>query len=590
MPHLYKRGAKIISKKAIGLATLVLAASCVLFGCGKKQEATEKAVQPTAATKLEETIFKFKNPSPLTIEEIKNDESSRNAMSLFEEAFGLYHSGRVQEADTKFEAAILTFPKFSDAHYYRGMIATKRNDVDGAITHFNKAVDCFGGNLEAHLELADSYMKKQENKKAKMHFNAAISIFSFENRAYTGLGRIALNEGNLELAKKMAQTTIEKNPFDARAYKLLGDVYLKQGEEFAAHNNYKLAKTINPQLEVDEKAAYGNDGKLNLGSLKSTLENALTFDWGISLAACKFSVSSFNYARVCGDLNESMKILDSSFKNNPYDVLGHELMADACMLKAQTFLNDAKLQEAIPYLEQSIANDFQNKKTTYCTSELSKIFSKQEETDKAAHYLRLAIQSLCRDIQLLYTKTNDQNKTLKLQLSDSLKKYNWAIWEMSKNEEEGLSKLITASKDIENKKYEKAIESVENAIKNHHYSPVWSGVAYGELEIAHYELGQFDKSAEASKSCLNAFPINDTSHLMIVVNAVMQGEKADELRRHMIMALLKNPQNTENYSLFAKFYSDEYEKISSDYDKKYSENLLKCGAEIEASLKKYSDK
>jgi Tfp pilus assembly protein PilF len=146
-------------------------------------------------------------------------------------------------------------PLSGEDYSQRGISRFEKNDFDGAVSDFTKAIELKGSNLEfcyyfrgmanyrqGHLEVAIADISK------------AITIRSHP-RFYEDRGTLLLKKGDLDGAIADLNKTIELAPQFAKAYGDRGIVHLMRGENAQAELDFKKCFELDATLQTQINAA-----------------------------------------------------------------------------------------------------------------------------------------------------------------------------------------------------------------------------------------------------------------------------------------------------------------------------------------------
>ena len=73
---------------------------------------------------------------------------------------GLFHLGRLEEAEEAFTKTIDVDSEYVIAWYHMGIIAERKHDVDGAVVCFERVVDANPHDASAHYHLGLQYERQ----------------------------------------------------------------------------------------------------------------------------------------------------------------------------------------------------------------------------------------------------------------------------------------------------------------------------------------------------------------------------------------------------------------------------------------------
>jgi tetratricopeptide (TPR) repeat protein len=146
---------------------------------------------------------------------------------------------------------------FTSANEYsqRGMARFEKNDLDGAIADFTKAIEMNGQNQEyCYYFRGMAHYRKGNSDQAVVDLSKAIAIKAHP-RFYDDRGNLLALQGELDRAMADLNKAIEMAPQYAKAYGDRGIVRLMRGENTDAELDLKKCFELDSVLESQFKAA-----------------------------------------------------------------------------------------------------------------------------------------------------------------------------------------------------------------------------------------------------------------------------------------------------------------------------------------------
>ena len=146
-------------------------------------------------------------------------------------------------------------------------------------TLWTHTIACTSGNFIAHYNLGDVLLQKGELDGAIIHFQKALEIRPDSGETYNNLGNALLQKGEIDEAMVQLQNALRYKPDDSEAYYNLGNALLQKNNVEEAIANYKKALQINPN-DTDVQINLGNallkNGKIDeaIGCYQKTLQIA----------------------------------------------------------------------------------------------------------------------------------------------------------------------------------------------------------------------------------------------------------------------------------------------------------------------------
>ena len=120
--------------------------------------------------------------------------------------------------------------------------------LDGAIEHYQKALELNGDDAEIHKKLAEVYVLQGEFARAIASCNLALKFQPNFAPAYLTMGNALHGQDKLDTAVKAYSQALAIQPEFAEASANLGSMYYKLGQLDSAANSYQKALAINPDL------------------------------------------------------------------------------------------------------------------------------------------------------------------------------------------------------------------------------------------------------------------------------------------------------------------------------------------------------
>jgi Tfp pilus assembly protein PilF len=148
-------------------------------------------------------------------------------------------------------------PLSGEDYSQRGITRFEKNDFDGAVSDFTKAIDLKGSNLEFCYYFRGMANYRQGNLEVAIaDISKAITIKSHP-RFYEDRGTLLLKKGDLDGAIADFNKTIELAPQFAKAYGDRGIVRLMRGENAQAELDFKKCFELDSTLQTQINAAAG---------------------------------------------------------------------------------------------------------------------------------------------------------------------------------------------------------------------------------------------------------------------------------------------------------------------------------------------
>jgi Flp pilus assembly protein TadD len=142
------------------------------------------------------------------------------------------------------------------AHNNLGYLCIDRDELDKAISHFERASRIRSGKRDVHydlgsafvqMNLGDALARRGRSDEAMVHYEEAIRLQPYYADAYYNRGNVLFTMGRTDEAIADWQTTLEIQPNDADAHTGLGNALLRKGSLKEAIAHYEKALAIAPE-------------------------------------------------------------------------------------------------------------------------------------------------------------------------------------------------------------------------------------------------------------------------------------------------------------------------------------------------------
>ncbi len=143
-------------------------------------------------------------------------------------AMAQYKTGDFEGALETLDAILALNKKSADAHYLRGRLYLLKNDREGAIADFDKAVELNGGDYDLYIKIYEGLTASGFNDEAAGYLRQAVDRKGKMTKYQSGI--FAYYLGNYDEARSSLESAREAGENDnvilylGRAYEALGDV------------------------------------------------------------------------------------------------------------------------------------------------------------------------------------------------------------------------------------------------------------------------------------------------------------------------------------------------------------------------------
>jgi tetratricopeptide (TPR) repeat protein len=208
-----------------------------------------------------------------------NVATSLNNLVLLYEAQGKYAEAepfykRLLETGVDFKEAQFIRPMDLD-YTYRGISHLENEQIDDAISDFNKAIELNAGFAAAYIYRGIAHYKQGQFNQAISDYNKAIEINPEYAEVYYNRGDAFGKKGRFDQAISDYNKAIEINPEYAEAYLGRGIAYDEKSQYDQAIADFSKAIELNPEDTVAKKS---RDHTIRILSQKLSIENIPTYD------------------------------------------------------------------------------------------------------------------------------------------------------------------------------------------------------------------------------------------------------------------------------------------------------------------------
>ena len=187
----------------------------------------------------------------------------------------------------------------SDEYISLGLACLKKDQIDDAISNFNKAIELDPGNAAIYVVRGNAYHCLDQLDNAISDYNKAIEINPDLAAAYHDRGILYQNQGKFDKAISDYSRVLELNPDDAllgAAYRTRGLAYYSKGKYGEALSDYDKAVEFDPEnanVYFYQGLIYFYEGKFKTARRKFNKTIALNPEAAIAQEAKKIRNSTF---------------------------------------------------------------------------------------------------------------------------------------------------------------------------------------------------------------------------------------------------------------------------------------------------------
>lgn len=254
-------------------------------------------------------------------------------------AIAYYRTGRLDEAEKAFTAAMAEDPSDLESVQMRGLTLYRMGRQSDAIPFLDRARQWTSkANVDANYVLGLCYMHSQRYDEARTAFAAQYSLSPESGAAYLIMAQMLLHDELPELAAQNAEKALKLSANLPLAHFMLGKVYLAKSDTTRARYEFEQERKINPAYPA-------------------------TYEWLGDLYT-----RTGQYQQAQEYLTKAISLDQSS--TGPYILMG------------KAFLNDNDPQTATEYLQHAEQMDPGNYITHYLLAQAYKAVGKAEDAKR----------------------------------------------------------------------------------------------------------------------------------------------------------------------------------------------------------------
>ena len=177
----------------------------------------------------------------------------------------------VQQAADNYARAVQLFPEEPEVNYYMGLICTRQQKSNEAVSWLEKAYNLEPNNLQTMLALSAAYDEVRDAQRAEQLYAKLLKQYPglpvvLNNYAY----HLAVRNIRLPEALDMALKAIKEEPQNAAYLDTAGWIYFRMGEYEKARD--LIEKSVNSRSASAEVAEHLGDVYEKLGNLEKALQ------------------------------------------------------------------------------------------------------------------------------------------------------------------------------------------------------------------------------------------------------------------------------------------------------------------------------
>lgn len=182
----------------------------------------------------------------------KQQESARSSVlssrvaQVFEEAVALHKSGRLSEAQTRYQDILDVHPHHPDTLHLLGLLSYQTGRLDRAQELISRAIEQEDNQPPFHFNMGLVLYRQGRLEEAVVAFRHALRLQPRYAEAASSLGLALKDLGRLDEAVAALREAVAIKPSYADAFNNLGTTYKEQGLLAEAVETYRRALALNP--------------------------------------------------------------------------------------------------------------------------------------------------------------------------------------------------------------------------------------------------------------------------------------------------------------------------------------------------------
>ncbi len=274
----------------------------------------------------------------------------RNLPSVRVLAEAFFRKGEIAKAKKVYEAIVHNIPNDASSHYRLGLIAGHDKDLNGAVAHFEKAVEGNPNFVQAVSQIAAVYLTQGKAEQARERVMQQIKAVPDNPLFYNLLGGLWMQAKKMDEAEKAFREAIRIDDTVQISYMNLAELYRRTDRVDDAVKEYEMALAKNPKL-ISAHMMLGMiaEKRDDLQGAKQHYQESLKINKSFAPAANNLA---WIMAEEGSNLDEALsyaQIAREQAPNDPNiaDTLGWIYYKKNAYLKAVSFLREAvdKLQD-----------------------------------------------------------------------------------------------------------------------------------------------------------------------------------------------------------------------------------------------------
>lgn len=149
-------------------------------------------------------------------------------------------------------------PRGAFSAYRKGLKKLGKNDLDGALKHFKKAIKKHSSFSRCYTHVGEIYLRQKNYRSSEEALTKAIELNSQDPLPHTGLGRLYCAEEKWDQALSALQKAIDMDPSRAENHLLFGKAHYEKGNKKAAEKALVQGLLIQPRESGEARILLAN--------------------------------------------------------------------------------------------------------------------------------------------------------------------------------------------------------------------------------------------------------------------------------------------------------------------------------------------
>lgn len=309
---------------------------------------------------------------------------------------------RIDGAISHFSRAVSISPDFPEANYNLGVAYLRQKKDNEALTYLARAIQLNPNDADAYLSLGVSYLEQGNPGEALTAFGKALQISPDSPEVNFNLGMAYHLKGDIDEAIKSFSRAVQIDPNYTEAHYNLGVMFILRADRRSAIEHFSRAIALDPR----HKEAHYNLGRAYLEEnraeeARAEFSAAIAIDPGFAPAREQLEQGTDGAAKLEATVKGLEKVLEEKPGNLEtlnrlavyYALLGRNDKAMACLNEivrirpespdayynmACIFAKEGKIDESVASLNRAVRLGFRNRKLLETDGDLRNVRSTEQ--------------------------------------------------------------------------------------------------------------------------------------------------------------------------------------------------------------------